>query len=361
MKEIRKIIEDYDFNKSFLKCSLVSVVNVNGSSYRRVGARMLVYENGTCLGGISGGCLEGDALKKAQKVIFDNKPQIVRYDTSDPDDHQIGVSLGCRGIIDVLITPIDVTNPHNQIEILRSCLDKRDPQVLVTIVDQFGQEELKGTIKICDERGSLDHICNEDFRDAIRRTFKSRQSNIFENEIAKVSLQYLEPDIHLIIFGNQYDTYPLIRVAKEIGWKTSIVGVPQKLNRQSMIEAGQVFNKDENWPDIDPYSAVIIMSHDFNVDTSNLRKVVSSNTGYIGLLGPKVRSEELLENLEMDLTDDQIEKIHGPSGLDIGANTPEEIAISIIAEIKARFSDRDGHFLRDRKAPIHSRKTEEQN
>ncbi|NNF23112.1 MAG: XdhC family protein, partial [Saprospiraceae bacterium] len=152
MKEIRKIIEDYDFNKSFLKCSLVSVVHVEGSSYRRVGARMLVYENGVCLGGISGGCLEGDALRKAQKAIYSDSPTVVRYDTSQDDEHQIGVGLGCRGIIDVLITPIDKNDPDNQIEVLRKCLDKRYPQVILTVIEDKSQHKYLGTISNFAER-----------------------------------------------------------------------------------------------------------------------------------------------------------------------------------------------------------------
>src|SRR4029078_10413949 len=111
MKEIKSIIHAYNtIDFSHTKAALATVARVEGSSYRRTGARMLVLDNGTYLGGISGGCLEGDALRRAQKSIASNKTSVVTYDTTKDDDHQIGVGLGCNGIIDVMFTPLKVND-----------------------------------------------------------------------------------------------------------------------------------------------------------------------------------------------------------------------------------------------------------
>src|SRR4249919_2015318 len=135
MKEIKTIIKAYDeADKTAVNLALATVVRVEGSSYRRTGARMLVMDNGVWVGGISGGCLEGDALKRAQLAIKNSKSTLVTYDTTDDDPYQIGVGLGCNGIIDVLLTPLDVNDKNNPIEILKDCVkDSRETHVLVTI------------------------------------------------------------------------------------------------------------------------------------------------------------------------------------------------------------------------------------
>ena len=134
MKEIRSIIQAYkgiDFTKT--RAALATVARVEGSSYRRAGARMLVLDDGTYTGGISGGCLEGDALRRAQKAIAQNKPSVVTYDTTQDDNHQIGVGLGCNGIIDVLFTPLQPA-AENTVTLLDRVADTRVPRVLATVL-----------------------------------------------------------------------------------------------------------------------------------------------------------------------------------------------------------------------------------
>src|SRR4051812_11904494 len=134
MKEIKAIISAYDaINSSGTRAALATVVRVEGSSYRRTGARMLVLDNGTWIGGISGGCLEGDALKRARIAINNDHPTLITYDTTDNDPHQIGVGLGCNGIIDVLFTPLDRSDPNNPVEVLKRCThSNRETHVLLT-------------------------------------------------------------------------------------------------------------------------------------------------------------------------------------------------------------------------------------
>src|SRR5687768_6913906 len=143
MKELQDIIAAYDQavtqNK---KTALATVVKVEGSSYRRPGARMLITEDGTLTGAISGGCLEGDALRKAQQVMFRQRSMLVTYDTTDDDDAKLGVGLGCNGIIHILIEPIVASDQNHPVQLLKDWLLQRQNAVLVTL---FSLEDKKGT------------------------------------------------------------------------------------------------------------------------------------------------------------------------------------------------------------------------
>jgi xanthine dehydrogenase accessory factor len=141
MKEIKAIINAYDqINPEKTKAAIATVVRVEGSSYRRTGARMLVMDDGVWVGGISGGCLEGDALKRARLAIAKSQPSLVTYDTTEDDQHQIGVGLGCNGVIDVLLTPLEFDNLNNPVEILKSCMsERRQTHILLTIIGLDGE------------------------------------------------------------------------------------------------------------------------------------------------------------------------------------------------------------------------------
>ncbi|HZX58426.1 MAG TPA: XdhC family protein, partial [Mucilaginibacter sp.] len=141
MKEIKAIINAYDkLDKKAVRAALATVVRVEGSSYRRTGARMLVTDDGVWVGGISGGCLEGDALKRARLAIAKSEASLITYDTTDDDAYQIGVGLGCNGIIDVLFTPLDFQNKNNPVEVLKSCVEaNRQTHILVTVTGDDGE------------------------------------------------------------------------------------------------------------------------------------------------------------------------------------------------------------------------------
>jgi xanthine/CO dehydrogenase XdhC/CoxF family maturation factor len=142
MKEIRDIIQAFDEAQKLGKqTALATVVHVEGSSYRRPGARMLIEDDGQLTGAISGGCLEGDALRKALLVMTEKRSRLVTYDTMDDDDAKFGVGLGCNGIIQVLIEPIDISNPDNPIQYLKKLNEKRQMAALVTL---FSLQDRKG-------------------------------------------------------------------------------------------------------------------------------------------------------------------------------------------------------------------------
>lgn len=358
-------------DKVLQQAALATVVRVEGSSYRRTGARMLVMDNGTWIGGISGGCLEGDALKRARLAINSSRPTLITYDTSEDDPHQIGVGLGCNGIIDVLFCPLNFKDPQNQVEILKSCIqESRDTHTLITITGLSGEWHMPQTGQTFKYTGSdsLNIFGNRILENEIE---KQTQYQISENKSAPHSfesqdgrkadlfIEILPPEIHVVLIGHQYDVYPMSRLFKELSWRVSIVAELIKINSLITAIADEIRAPAEfSELIIDDHTAIVLMSHDYKTDKKNLPQALSTSAAYIGMLGPRVRSERIWAELEQEghtLTEDEMARIYAPLGLDIGAVNPEEIALSLAAGIRAAFSGRDGSFLRDRGSPIHPR------
>ncbi len=362
MKEIRKIIADYDaLDHSKEKVALASVVNVEASSYRRIGARMLVRSSGIWTGGISGGCLEGDALKRSQMAIFKNTASKVVYDTMDDDQNQIGVGLGCNGRIEVLFTPIDPTDADNEIEQLRKIAGLDAPSIMVKIIDAEGNEDLLGkSILVENDLENIDFqgIAKEELKQWISETTANRKPRIVEcttNSGAKLKLliEYIRPETRLVIVGYNYDVNAFAGIANELGWEIHVVGRTKKLSKSLFNLAAQTLEFEQaEQVEVHDYTAVVLMSHDYNWDKELLPIFLEKNPAYIGMLGPKKR----MQKMQAELPDDDLESLvnfHSPTGLDIGAESPEEIALSIASEIIATFRGRDGASLKFRKGTIH--------
>lgn len=363
MKEIRKIIDEYDsIDFSIESAAIASVVNVEESSYRRIGARMLVRSNGVWIGGISGGCLEGDALKRSQKAIFKNKPSRVVYDTMDDDKNQIGVGLGCNGRIEVLFTPINKEDPNNPIEQLRKIVERNSPSTILKIVETKN-EDLLGTSQLIDQRDSSIDFCELSGKDLSRLIAKANDkrrpllSTLKNNEGAelKVLVEYIKPETRLVIVGDNYDVNAFIGIANELGWEIHVVGKAKKLSKYAFAMAKKVYDYEEaNTIEVHDYTAVVLMSHDYNWDMKMLPIFISKNPRYIGMLGPKKRMHKMQKEIA-DLDLENLINFHSPVGLDIGAESPEEIALSIASEIVATFRDREGTSLKHREGTIHER------
>ncbi|MBI5917675.1 MAG: XdhC family protein [Bacteroidetes bacterium] len=373
MKEITAIIAAYDcLDFTRQKAALATVVRVAGSSYRREGARMLITDDGNWTGGISGGCLEGDTLKKANLAIFQQKTRIVRYDTTQDDPFQIGVGLGCKGIIDVLIEPIDPADGGNPVQLLRMAASRRERSALAIVTATESPDIPIGTTMLLFANGDkYGRLPIGDFYDFITMcaTGVLEEAAPMNTEcqlpgIGKVGLaiEALLPPVHLVLLGSNYDVLPLLEIGKTMGWKLTVVGNLHKIGKAVFDLAAVVPDFAELPTSPDDRTVAVLMSHDYKTDFGNLKKILPANLPYIGLLGPRKRTERMLEDLEKEhyrIFPVQLDTLHGPAGLDIGATTPETIALSIASEIQAVFGERGGGFLRERSAPIYERKTAE--
>jgi xanthine dehydrogenase accessory factor len=371
MKEIIEIVAAYEKAvKEQKKAALATVVLVEGSAYRKAGARMLITEDGQLTGAISGGCLEGDALRKARMVIMQQKALLVTYDTMDDDDAKLGVGLGCNGIIHILIEPI-IDEPGNPIELLRSVIDSRQHGVLITLFSLADRKAPQpGTCLCLADKGVRTTLSesmpyrNKLITDA-RRVLNNRSSEIltYGDEVAYTAfVEYIKPVIALIIVGAGNDAMPLTQLASVLGWDITLVdGRPNYASVSRFPLAKHIIIAKPvdvlQQIQLSEWTAFVLMTHNYNYEIELLRELLPRDMPYIGILGPKKKLQRILDELEeggLHFTEAQLVKIHGPVGLDIGSEGAEEIALSIVAEIKAVLSGRNGHSLKFKSVSIHS-------
>jgi xanthine dehydrogenase accessory factor len=372
MKEIRDIIKAFDEAQKIGKqTALATVVHVEGSSYRRPGARMLIEDDGQLTGAISGGCLEGDALRKALLVMAEKRSRLVTYDTMDDDDAKFGVGLGCNGIIQVLIEPIDVSDPNNPIQYLKTVNEKRQKAVLITLFSlQDKKDPQYGTCLLLKEDGNiLDHspvlkdVLLADAKEALINQNSSFKNYISDKQNLTAFIEVIKPPVSVIIIGAGNNVMPVVDMADILGWETTVVdGRANYAKKERFVSACQVLVlKPEQVLEqiaIDEHTVFLLMTHNYNYDMAMLRQLLQKNISYIGMLGPKKKRERMLDELKDEgliFTQQQLSVLHSPVGLDIGAETSEEIALSILAEIKALFAGKDVQSLRTLKEVIHPR------
>ena len=321
MKELYTVIEQVkDLQKSGLKFVLATVVRVEGSAYRRPGARMLIAEDGNWWGGISGGCLEGDILKKAQLALFSQSYKTITYDTREEDPFALGIGLGCQGVIEIHINPF-----QDQINALVNALERH----------------LAGNVA-----HTLKTVHSESFQIELVEASVSHVSDWSED----IFTEYLSAPMTVWVYGNQFDAQGFIQQASSLAWRVNWVGILSKMSSNLKVQAS--FGYEDEWP-IQSTDFLVMMTHDLEKDVIILKKLLSApiSPAYVGILGPKKRFEKLQNHFKEDLV--MLLPISTPIGLDVGAEGPEEIGISIMAEILSTKNNRDGKRLSLRDRAIH--------
>ncbi len=370
MKDFKAIVtafQQVDFSQR--KAALATVVKVRGSSYRSPGARMLITDDGRWVGSISGGCLEGDALRKARTVMMDKTPMTVTYDTREESNQNLGIGLGCNGVIDVLIEPVDPADKKNPVTQFSSLIDAKEPLALATI---FNSAADNGNKLLITNSGELNNqFSNSDLanlvKDDLKQLFETKKSEakryLLDGFEYEVFVELIQPSLSLIIFGGGFDARPVSELAKSLGWNVSVTDecvahiAPIFFPTADKLSLCQREYIDRDF-EITPYTACVLMSHNYEYDRDVLKKLLNSNTPYIGILGPRKRFDKMLKEFSevgITLTDSDFQRIHSPIGLDIGAEAPDEIALSIVSEIQSIFSNRSGGFLKYHSGPIHQR------
>ncbi|HLL75361.1 MAG TPA: XdhC family protein [Pyrinomonadaceae bacterium] len=384
MNEVRALIEAFD--EACVRgerCALATVVSVEGSSYRRPGARMLVCEGGASTGTISAGCLESDVIEHAKRVIKAGEALLVEYDTASTTEEMVwGLGLGCNGIVRVLVEPLAPSSLY--IEALRrSCGAHAEvATVSVATVYQHTPSELapdEGRV----ETGARLFI--NDQGEGSREKLSDRVASVLESEVrtlslggetsgarvygvdggsVKVFVETLLPPVPLVVFGAGHDALPVVELARGLGWQTEVVD-PQAhpASRPRFVMADRVtLSRPEDVAarvSITPRTLTLLMSHNYSHDRALLGFLLASPARYIGVMGPRKRTERMLSELAAGkdmprLEEAGLARLHSPAGLDIGANAPAEIALSIIAEMRAVLDGRRGGMLRERRGSIHS-------
>ena len=312
---------------------LATLVTVAGSSYRRPGARLLLMPTGERVGSISGGCLEEDVLARAHRVAATGRPEVALYDTTSENDLVWGVGLGCHGVVQLLIEKLPPVPPW-----------------AAALAENF-RAHRSSTLAVVWQSADPTQIGTR-LASELPASFTS--DGVF--------IDAVPPPVPLVIFGAGDDAQPLARFAKELGWHVTVAdpradfATAARFPSADAVVAGPAGHLvGRIAPPAD--AVVVVMTHHYVHDVPILRDVLALGLPYVGLLGPRQRGERILADLAGEgatVSAERRARIHSPVGLDLGANTPEEVALSIVAEIRACLAARDGRPLRERLKPIHA-------
>lgn len=329
MKELSVIVAQLHETGTF-PAALATLVHVSGSSYRRPGARLLLSCQGQKWGSISGGCLEEDVLLHAKTVLQSGIPKTVTYDTTEENDLVWGVGLGCHGVVQVFIERLE--EPPDWAKTWRTRQVSREDTVLAIPYRS-------------------DHLSEQ------KTTLLSAATPSSEG----LFVQHIPPVLALTIFGAGDDAIPLARLAKELGWFVSVLDPRPAFATTERFPSADVVRTQSTTLEAarlvtGPHAAAVIMTHHYVHDLPLLQSLLPLPLFYLGLLGPKKRAEKLLDQLAGESTRISAKQrpyLHGPVGLDLGGDSPESVALAILAEIQAVYSGRDARPLRERERPIH--------
>jgi xanthine dehydrogenase accessory factor len=316
------------------RAALATVIRIEGSSYRRPGAKLLIEDDGRTLGGVSGGCLEADVRDIALHVIKTATPQLLHYDTGADDNTVWGLGLGCNGSVDIFVQPATEPDALKVLSDVRARLDGASAFGITTIVDGPGDVGQTSVVDAGD-------------RDERSRVESAGGRTVFT--------EILTPPPALIVCGAGDDARPLVAYASEAGFAVTVVD-----HRQAFLTAERFPSAKRLLrirPDaaaatlaIDARTLAVVKTHSFSTDRDWVSLFLRTSASYIGLLGPRVRADQILREIGAARDD----RLFAPVGLSLGADGPEQIAISVVGELLAVLARQQPGHLRERGQTIHA-------
>ena len=385
MDELQSITDKLSTLPADSVCALATLVHVEGSSYRSVGARALALPGGDTIGMISGGCLEGDLLERAGEVLADGHARTVRYDSTAPEDALLGLGLGCNGVVDVLlerVAPADAVAGGRYLPRIAAARARGHRSALATVYESAYEAEVGARLAIAEApeaaasaapcngadrpvdatpyghwRAELQAVVTADLRRLLAEGSSRSARYDIDGAPVRVLLEVIEPPLPLTVCGAGPDAEPLVALAGDLGWAPIVFDHRAAFARAERFPAAvQVLTAArEEFAATVPArhgEVVVMMTHSYPTDLQYLEQLACRNVRYIGVLGPRRRLQRLVEELGDRAPAGEL--LYGPAGLDIGADSPPEIALSILAEIRTALAGRAGAPLRNRAAPIHT-------
>lgn len=323
---------------------LATVYETMGSTYSKAGHRSLIAANGDYQGLVSGGCLEGDLGERANRIRETCKPAAITYDLRDEADDLWGLGVGCNGLIRVFLQPLEPEQDYAPFAAIARRLMGTERAAAAVVVESRGSALPRGGTLIrtaeASERWELDAAGAEQLAAGCDEALRSAKSRyVIDDSGTGILYSALVPVPRLLVLGAGPDAVPLVRMAAEVGWLVTVAD-----HRPAYIDKGG-FEAAERVTTIDPpalgseidlesFDAVIVMSHHLDTDRIYLAQLAAVGSGYVGVLGPPARKARLLD--ELGATGEALRaRLKGPVGIDIGADSPESIAVSILAELQA--------------------------
>ncbi len=320
------------------RVALATVVSVRGSSYRRPGARLLVPEEGSPIGLISGGCLEEEAARLAREALALDVPMLITIDHSAEGDELWGMGLGCRGVIELLAEPPEMA--AETLEALTAARAVGRPTYLLTGLDG---ERRRLTATEADALGERAALAVAHGRPTV---------------IGEAVLDPILPPLHLVVCGAGPDAVPLVAASLRQGWRVDVVDPRRTWLRPDRFPGARLLDVEAAEAaaasGAGEWTAAVVMSHDYLRDAAFFGGFLGRGVTYLGILGPRDRTDRLVAELPSPPSAADLAALHAPAGLDIGADGAEQVAAAIVAEILAVLHGRGGGRLRERPGPIHS-------
>ncbi|WP_416841479.1 XdhC family protein [Haloferax sp. DFSO52] len=346
------------------KTVLATIVDVEGSAYRRPGAKMLISADSESLGAVTAGCLEGTVIEDATHVFETAEPQLEIYDLTDDDEW--GLGIGCNGIISILFEPVD-----KSIGAALELIGERKSATVHTVIDADDSAVSIGDRLVSGPDGTRVETETRELSDSVvaaldssvaddSRTSRAEVST--ENGSVTIYTERIDPAPRLLLFGNQNDIHPVSRVGRDVGFE--VVVASARGAKSSTDEFQYAHEVVSSHPTsiadyTDELTYPVLMSHNFIDDRLALETLLTdSAVPYVGLMGPRKRFEEMqtaFANEGQEFSDEQLERIATPVGLDLGGGEPVQIALSIVSEVLAVHKDRTGGRLKEKNGPVHER------
>jgi xanthine/CO dehydrogenase XdhC/CoxF family maturation factor len=344
--------------------ALATLVRVEGSAYRRPGARVLVAPDGATAGMISGGCLEREIAHHALRVLGSGAPEVVRFAAARGED-LLGSGAGCGGTVHVLLQRVDPRSPAPRaLDLLAHAAESGRPHALATLFRAEGTlaEELGRCLLSAPGHPARGSVASTALRDALaaageRALAAGRPAAVtlsVPGGQAEALVECALPPVRLAVFGGGPDVEALVRQGAAVGWHVAVVGthpaaelraaLPAAAEWVSLVHADEVCERVR----LTPRTAAVVMTHNYARDRALLQGLLRSPAAYVGVVGSRQRFRDLLRDLAAGAAPDgrARRRLFGPAGLDLGAETPEEIALSVVAEAHAVLAARSARPLR---------------
>lgn len=329
---------------------LATIIETFGSTYQKAGARMLITRQGELIGLLGGGCFERDLVEQARSVFETGTAKTVFYDMRSPDDVIWGLGLGCNGAVRVLLQLLKVEENFSPLNIIADAVQTNVAGVLVTVYESGHADFPAGhSVFLPATISNAPYPFTTAALQTVLQQKPRLEAHVIGDREIKAFYDPIHPPLRLLVLGAGTDAMPLVQCAKALGWHITVVDHrPGHIRKERFPLADQLLHiMPEDVGDnleLNRFSALVLMTHNIEYDGRYLKAIVSSPIPFIGLLGPAHRKDRLLQSLGSDAS--QITgRVFGPVGLDIGAETPEEIALSIMAGIHAELSGRSGRQL----------------
>lgn len=349
---------------------LATVVRITGSSYGGVGSRMLVRVDGSTVGLVSGGCLESDIAEHARRVNSTSNAEVVRYDTLEDDDAPWGLGLGCNGLIDILLEPLNPERASAVADMLQRALDEDAASAIATVINVVDPDSnspaigahallMENCIMTSGDWGT--GFVLADAADGITDAIQAGRSGLVRDyDGVEIAFEVVNPSIHLVVCGSGPDAGPIAHLGARLGWEVSVVDHhPESSARASRFPGARVVECIDaltlrDCVYLNPRCAAVVVSHHFERDLNYLHCLLKSDCAYIGMLGPRARTERMFSELGAEPVPVRPDnRVFSPVGLDIGGDGPDAIALAVIAEVAAIMNARTAGHLRDRRGPMH--------